>query len=487
MKKNVSRVLSILLSIVIMIPAMSVSAASFQDTTIILSKDEYVYTGKEKTPSLKVYKTVENSEGTSKIKLKKDVDYRVIYSNNTKVGIATVTIRGLGKYKNSKQRLKQFTIAPPKVKGFSVKKTTNSSVTLKWSAVSENAGITGYNVYTCDVNGNNMEKVASTTGTSVTINNLKLAAKYNFAVVAYKQIDTDKRIYGSSNRIIHTTTKPNQVIINTVTNSKNKKNIKVTWGHKNGTGYEVKYSTDSKFKNAESVFVKENDKLYKNISVPSTDQTYYIKVRAYKESITGKRNYGPWSATLTNKYSKVYSKYSSNYVDNKDRTTNLQLACSFIDGTILQPGETFSFNATVGKRTSARGFKAAHVFAGANNTVMGVGGGVCQVASTMFNAALLGNFQIVERHQHSQRVAYVPLGRDAAIYWGSQDFKFKNNTTRPIKICMSCKDGTITCTIKVSENASPKKVSLNVYRNGNHFTLKRTVDNKVNYTTSSNY
>ena len=118
---------------------------------------------------------------------------------------------------------------------------------------------------------------------------------------------------------------------------------------------------------------------------------------------------------------------------------------------------------------------------------MGVGGGVCQVASTMFNAALLANFKIVERHQHSQRVTYCPLGRDAAIYWGSEDFKFKNNTSYPIKIVMSCSGGTIKCTYKVCYDVSPKKVKLSVSRKGKNFTLKRKVGGKTNYTAYSKY
>lgn len=486
MKKRLSALLSLVLAIAIMIPSFSAYAANFKDSVITLSKTEYIYTGSEKKPKVSIYKTKIVNGEEEQVKLVENTDYKLYYANNVKSGIGTVKIIGIGKYQNAKPRTKHFDIKPPKVTGFKVKKTTNSSVSLKWDAVSSYSGVTGYCVYTCDVNGGNKQKVATTTSTTATISNLHLASKYNFVVYAYKKT-SKKTLYGNISRIINTTTKPNQVIINSVTNTNGKTGIKVSWGHKNGTGYQIKYSTSSNFKDAKSVYITKNDQLSTTVKVPSNEKTYYFKVRAYKESITGKKNYGAWSSALTNKYSKVYSSYSSNYVDNKDRTTNLQLACSFIDGKILQPGETFSFNQTVGKRTKARGFKAAHVFAGANETVMGVGGGVCQVASTIFNAALLGNFQIVERHQHSQRVTYVPLGRDAAIYWGSQDFKFKNNTNRPVKIVMKCSGGTISCSLKVSEDVKPKKVSLNVYQNGNHFTLKRTVDGKVNYSTSSNY
>ena len=185
-------------------------------------------------------------------------------------------------------------------------------------------------------------------------------------------------------------------------------------------------------------------------------------------------------------YSNLYASYSSKYVNNKNRTTNLRLASKAIDGTVIQPGQTFSFNKVVGKRTKSRGYKEAYVFSG-SGTVMGVGGGICQVASTMFNTALLANVSIVERHQHSQRVTYVPLGRDAAIMWGSQNFRWKNNTGMPIKIKMSVKDGTISCKFYTSKEAKPKKVSLKVSQRGKNFTLRRYVGGKVNYTAKSKY
>ena len=99
----------------------------------------------------------------------------------------------------------------------------------------------------------------------------------------------------------------------------------------------------------------------------------------------------------------------------------------------------------------------------------------------------MANVKITERHQHNQRVAYVPLGRDAAIYWGSQDFKWTNNTKYPIKIRMTVSNGTISCKFYTCYNVKPKKVSLKVTQSGNKFTLKRYVDKKCNYTAYSKY
>lgn len=480
------RIISLFTAAILLVGTISISfvalAADFSNTTIDFSNTTYVYTGSEIIPEFCVQKDDNGSTTT----LVENTDYTVSYSNNTKVGIATMTVYGTGIYNGCQPITATFKIAPKKVAKPSVTESTNSSISLKWTALNSDCGIDGYKVYSCDVNGNIKKKLATTSNTSVKISNLGLATKYYFVVRAYKTIGPDEYIHGAYSDVRAMSTKPNQVIVNSVKNASDKKSITVKWGHKNGSGYEIDYATKSDFSNKKTILVKGENTLSKKISVDAT-KTYYVKVRAYKEYETDKYNYGPRSIRVSNTYSTVYSTYSSKYVNNRNRTTNLKIASKAINGTVLQPGDTFSFNKVVGKRTTAKGYKSAHVFSGPNSTVMGVGGGVCQVASTMFNSALLGNFKIVERHQHSQRVSYVPLGRDAAIYWGSQDFKFKNNTSYPVKIFMGCKDGKIYCTIKTCHNVSPKKVTLKVSQSGRNFTLRRYVNGSVNYTTKSNY
>ncbi|AOT71220.1 VanW family protein [Geosporobacter ferrireducens] len=116
-----------------------------------------------------------------------------------------------------------------------------------------------------------------------------------------------------------------------------------------------------------------------------------------------------------------------------ERSSNIRLATSFIDGKILAPGEVFSFNEVVGRRTAARGFKEAGIYVNGRLDT-GIGGGICQVSTTLYNAVLLTDLEIVERSSHSLTVPYVPLSRDAAIDWGSKDLKFKNNTDAYIYI-----------------------------------------------------
>ena len=128
---------------------------------------------------------------------------------------------------------------------------------------------------------------------------------------------------------------------------------------------------------------------------------------------------------------------------NKGRTTNVLLATDFCNGVILMPGQVFSYNDSVGPRTYERGFKDATVYVG-NSAEDGVGGGICQVSSTIYYAALRADLKIVERYAHSRMVTYVPLGEDATVAWGSKDFKFENNTPFPMKVVTSHKTNTLT-------------------------------------------
>ena len=111
---------------------------------------------------------------------------------------------------------------------------------------------------------------------------------------------------------------------------------------------------------------------------------------------------------------------------NGNRTTNIRIAASKINGTILSPEQEFSFNKTVGERSQRAGYRPAAVVV-ANKFEEGLGGGICQVSTTLYNSILLANLSPVERHNHSLAIGYVPLGRDAAVAWNQLDLKFKNN------------------------------------------------------------
>lgn len=137
------------------------------------------------------------------------------------------------------------------------------------------------------------------------------------------------------------------------------------------------------------------------------------------------------------------TKYNSGQ---RDRSANIAIAAEKLNGVIILPGETFSFNTTVGKRTAANGFKPAAEYQN-GKTVTGIGGGTCQVSTTLYSAVLKANLQIVSRRNHSMSVSYVPLGQDATVTDSGTDFKFKNNTEYPIKLKTSTGSGKVTVTI----------------------------------------
>lgn len=155
--------------------------------------------------------------------------------------------------------------------------------------------------------------------------------------------------------------------------------------------------------------------------------------------------------------------YSTTYnTGNVNRSTNIKLASAKIDGIVVMPGETFSYNSTVGKRTAAAGFKSAAIYAGGEVTT-GIGGGICQVSSTLYNSVLLSNLEIVERYNHGFNPGYVPAGRDATVSWGGPDFKFKNSRNYPIKIYCKNSGGKLTVTIYGLKEQNEYEVEIESY------------------------
>lgn len=135
------------------------------------------------------------------------------------------------------------------------------------------------------------------------------------------------------------------------------------------------------------------------------------------------------------------SKYTTVYDEsNQNRSTNIKLASEKIDGTILMPGETFSYNKIVGQRTIKAGYKEAAVYMG-GKVVDGIGGGICQVSSTLYNAVLEANLEIVDRKNHYFITGYVSASKDATVSYGTIDFKFKNSRNYPIKINCTSQNG----------------------------------------------
>lgn len=146
-------------------------------------------------------------------------------------------------------------------------------------------------------------------------------------------------------------------------------------------------------------------------------------------------------------FKQTLAKYTTIYdAGNRNRSHNVALAAKTINGTILLPGETFSYNRVLGNTNKEKGYKVGTAYVG-GKVVESYGGGICQVSSTLYNVALYANLEIVERYNHSYIVNYVPAGRDATVAYGGKDFKFKNTRTYPIKIVSSAKNGVVSISI----------------------------------------
>ena len=146
----------------------------------------------------------------------------------------------------------------------------------------------------------------------------------------------------------------------------------------------------------------------------------------------------------------VLGEFSTDYDQSQARATNVERAADLIDGVTLLPNELFSYNTVVGERTKENGFVSAPAYAG-GKVVNSTGGGICQTATTLFDATLLAGFIPTDRQCHTQSVHYVDAGLDAGIAWGTKDFCFVNTLDIPITIHMTYANGTITASITASE------------------------------------
>lgn len=152
-------------------------------------------------------------------------------------------------------------------------------------------------------------------------------------------------------------------------------------------------------------------------------------------------------------YSKTW--FSTSNTNDSNRAVNIRLAAEKINGRILAPGEEFSFNDIVGPRTEETGYKIAHTYV-AGKVVDDIGGGICQVSTTLYGAVLKSDLEVVERRNHMFTVGYVPYGQDATVSYGTTDFRFKNSTKWPIKIEAGVNKNTLYFAL-VGTNETPGK------------------------------
>jgi vancomycin resistance protein YoaR len=183
-----------------------------------------------------------------------------------------------------------------------------------------------------------------------------------------------------------------------------------------------------------------------DLEVPKT--RYYPKVDSELLSMIRTKRIG--------QYITYYNAYK------KSRANNISLATKAINNKVLFPGEVFSFNKIVGIRTENRGYmKAPEIVKG--ELIEGIGGGICQVSSTLYNAVDHSGLTIIERYSHSKHVPYVPPGRDATVSWYGPDFTFRNDYNQPILIRAQARNGRMVVFIYSSEdiNYEPRNVQSN--------------------------
>ena len=177
-----------------------------------------------------------------------------------------------------------------------------------------------------------------------------------------------------------------------------------------------------------------------NIILAEDKEQYSIPLTITKPKVTtvqiGSEAFPDLLATFTTRYD----------ASDKDRTTNLRLACQKLDNKVVLAGDTFSYNQTLGERTVAAGYKNAKVYEN-GEVVDGIGGGICQISSTLYNAVLIANMKVTERRNHQFVTSYLPAGRDATVVYGLTDFKFKNTRTYAVKLKASISNGIATISI----------------------------------------
>ena len=199
------------------------------------------------------------------------------------------------------------------------------------------------------------------------------------------------------------------------------------------------------------------EELYRQITDALDRHAYTATINASTEPVMP----GVTKAELMSTFTCV-SSFTTQLTNDKNRNTNIRLAAQAVNGTAIMPGETFSFNQATGQRTVEKGYQPAAAIAG-GTTVDEVGGGVCQVSSTLFNAAAMANLAIVQRSPHAWPSNYVDAGRDATVNWPDLDFKFRNDKTTPVFIVAFCESNA--CTVEIYGAALDAGVTIELITN----------------------
>lgn len=248
---------------------------------------------------------------------------------------------------------------------------------------------------------------------------------------------------GTATKYFYIAPKKNK--IKSVIMSSNFKKATITWKKDVlASGYKIYMSTskNGNYKRIKTITNNETTSYRKGGLNPK--KSYYFKIRAYVE-VDGQKILKKYSAPKTN--TGLIAKITLNSPRSSSaRNWNLNLASKIINGTVLKPGQTFNWFKVVGPASRSRGFKNAIIFVN-HKSILGSGGGVCQVSTTLYQAAKKAGLQIVERYTHSKAVSYTTSGNDATVAYGSKNLKIRNNKKYTIRLNTYSKGGKTICRI----------------------------------------
>lgn len=285
-----------------------------------------------------------------------------------------------------------------------------------------------YNIHQCVVSAYDIGRKGDFLSNAFTVLKLKFGAKENISLKATEDFEKLNEFYTKVTSEVDSSPVNASVSVNagaiTVNPSKN--------------GYKVEVD---KLKEEVKTALQKSENKSVNLPIPVIIQEPKIKTEQLS-SING-----------------VIASYNTKYsMGDAERAYNVSLSAQKLDNQLLMPGDEISFQHLLGEVSVANGFKAAKIIVN-NEYRDGLGGGVCQVSSTLYNALLLGNIDITQRTNHSLPIGYVPIGRDATIAVPGPDLKYKNNNSFPVLIKTYAYNGTMTAQI-YGDTTKSKKIDL---------------------------
>ncbi len=216
--------------------------------------------------------------------------------------------------------------------------------------------------------------------------------------------------------------------------------------YKNSSNYSAERTSTNQDFSANNTSV--NNNIVSNSQINNTENFGHNSLMENKANEENEQNN---IQNIEPKKDELISSFSTKiYTKESERQNNISITCSKLNGTVVKNGSTFSFCNTIGPATSAKGYQEADIFDNNGNKKKGLGGGNCQVSTTLYNAVLkVSGLSVIERHEHSNKVPYIKSGKDAAVAYGSYDLKFRNNTGNDIRI---------------EASATANNVSINLYK-----------------------